>query len=50
MHKFIFCQPSDNISEDMSTLVLGLALIGTVNAALHNVHIANLGINITEVI
>ena len=34
----------------MSMLVLGLALIGTVNAALHIVHIANVDMNIDEVI
>ena len=31
-------------------LVLGLALTGAVNAALHNVHIANLDMNIGKVI
>ena len=50
MRNFIFYLPLDNISGDMSMLVLGLALIGTVNAALHNVNFANLDMNICKAI
>ena len=50
MHRFIFYQPLDNILGDMSMLVLGPALIGTVNTALHDVHITDLEMNIGKVI
>ena len=50
MRKFISCQPLDNISVDISMLVLGSALKGIVNAALHNVHITFFDMKIDKVI
>ena len=50
MRKLISCKLLDNISADISILVLGHALIGTLNAALHNVHITIFGMKIGKLI
>ena len=50
MRKFIFYEPLDNISAGISMPVLGSALMGTLNGALHNVHITIFGMKIGKVI
>ena len=50
MRELISGQPLDNISGRISMLVLGPALIGTVNAELRNVHITILDRKIGKVI